>query len=202
MVVGEGQVDEQDLAREPLGQRGRHVHGYGRPTGASLGRVDGYGRSSLLRRHHACTGDEVGQGVLALLDELGELDQGVGFRRHRLVQGLPVEGEQPAVLERTDARRARLFRDQCHLAEEIVRSHQRDGDGVAGRLLDVHLAAARLDDEHGVAWVALVNDHRALGGRGGGEAPRQGVEDVVRQREEDRDSFQDLEASTKVVRRA
>src|SRR5438309_2711157 len=53
VVVGKGQVDEQDLAREPLGQRGRHVHGYGRPAGASLGGVDGYGRSSLLRRHHA-----------------------------------------------------------------------------------------------------------------------------------------------------
>src|SRR5437588_212620 len=49
---------------------------------------------------------------------------------------------QPAVLERADACGPRLFRDQGHLAEEVIRAHQRDGDGVAGRLLDVHLAAA------------------------------------------------------------
>ena len=156
----------------------------------------------MLRRDHTRAGDQVGQRVLALLDELGQLDKRIGIRRHGLVERLAVEGQEPAVLERAHACRSGLFRDQGHLAEEVVRAHQRDRDGVAWRLLDVDLAAARFDDEHGVAGVPLVDDDRAPGRGGGGEAPGERVEDVVRKREEDGDPLEDLEPPAQLFRRA
>src|SRR5206468_4455226 len=83
--------------------------------------------------------------------------------------------------------------------EEVVGPHQGDGYGVAGRLLDVDLAASRRDDEHRVARVALVDDDRAPGGRGRGQPAGDGVEDVVREREEDGDPLQDLETPAELV---
>src|SRR5439155_26863408 len=92
--------------------------------------------------------------------------------------------------------------DQGHLAEEVVGAHEGDRDRVAGRLLDIDLAAARLDDEHRVAGVALVDDDRAAGGGSGGQAAGQGMEDVVREGEEDRHPLEDLETPPKFIRRA
>ena len=199
VVVRQHEVDQEDFSGEPLAERRREVDGHGRAAGPALGRVDGDGGRRLLRRDHARAGDQVGQGVLALLDELGQLDDGVGVGGQGLVEGLAVEGEQPAVLERPDAGGPRLLGDERHLAEEVVRAHERDRDGVPGGLLDVHLAAPGLDHEHGVAGVALVDDHGPLGGRGRGQPAGEGVEDVVRQREEDGHTLQDLESLPKLV---
>ncbi len=194
MVVREGEVDQEYLSWKALAERRGEVDRHGRAAGPALGRVDGDGRSRLLGRDHSSAGDQVRQGVLALLDELGQFDDGVGIRRQRLVQRLAVEGEQLAVLQRPDAGRPGLLGDKRHLAEEVVGPHERDRDRVPGRLLDIDLAPARLDHEHGVAGVALVHDHRALGGRSRSQPSGEGVEDVVGQGEEDRYAFEDLES--------
>src|SRR5262249_22573022 len=129
----------------------------------------------------------------------GQLDKGVRVGRQRLVQRAPVEGQQLAVVQRPDAGGARLFGDQRHLAEEVVRAEEGDGDRVAGRFLDVHLASPRLDHEHRVAGVALVDDDRSSGGRSRRQPSRQRVQDVVRKAEKDGDSFEDVESLSDLV---
>src|SRR6266851_2531052 len=199
VVIRQSQVDEQDLSREPLAERRGEVDGHGRSAGSALGRVDGHRRRRLLGGDHARPGDQVGQGVFPLLDELGQLDDGVGVWWKRLVQRLAVEGEQLAVLERPHACRPRLFGDERHLAEEVVWAHQGDRDRVSRRLLDIHLAAPGLDHEHRVPRIALVDDDRPLGRRGGSQPAGEGVKDVVWQGEEDRYAFEDLEPLPKLV---
>ena len=202
MVVRKGEVDQQHLAGEPLAERGGEVDGDGRAARAALRRVDGHGRGGLLGGDHPGPRDQVGQRVLALLDQLGQLDDRVGVGRQRLVERLAVEGQQLAVFQRSNAGGACLLGDQRHLAEEVVGPHERDRDRVARGLLDEHLAAARLDHEHRVAGVALVDDDRALGGRSRGQAAGEGVEDVVGQREEDRHTLEDLKTFPQIVGRS
>jgi len=115
-------------------------------------------------------------------------------------EGLPVEDQELAVGERPDRSGAGVLRDQRHLAEEIAVAEVGDRDLVALGLLHQDLAAAFLDDEEGVALVALVDDHRALRRESRVQLARERAEESVGKREKDRHPLEDREAAAELVR--
>ena len=102
--------------------------------------------------------DPVGGGQSAA-QHAGDRQEAGRFGVHERLEALPVEAEHVARRLRADRGRARLARQQRHLAEEVPGAEPVDpSGGAAGRIVHVDAQPSGGEDEEAVAGLALAAD--------------------------------------------
>ena len=160
MAVREIEIEQDDLTGMASRKAADQVERKAGPARPTLGRIQADDCGLIEEHPPGRLHSSVGKYSVPLVSQPAQLVEEAGIAGDNRAQALPVERYQPAVRLRYHGCLLVAPKDAGSLSEEVAGAQHGHRDR-ARRPLDYDPAAAALDEEDGVARLALVDDRAA-----------------------------------------